>query len=241
MLTSLARLLTLVAVTATATLDPPDVGTLTMQPALWPFGDGAPLVHVGPGLFVDPRGHGHRLAFERAPDGSRRIDIGAPAVEWQPVAWYVDARFVLATVPVGLAVAALTLLAWPFEILLRARRRPGAPPAEDRAMRRARVAIRLVAALQVGLLIAVVALYVAANADITMLGDDFDPVLVVMSIGAWLATLGSLLAIWIAWRFWRRRAGTLWTRLHHTLLAVSALAMAWFFVAWHIAATSLNY
>jgi CubicO group peptidase (beta-lactamase class C family) len=218
-------------------------GTLTMQPALWPFGDGAPLLHVGPGLFVDPRGQGRRLAFERAPNGSRRLDIGVPAMEWQPVAWYVDARFVLATVPVGLAVAALTLVAWPFEILVRARRRrrSGAPPAEDRAMRSARVAIRLVAALQVGLLIAVVALYVAANADITMLGDDLDPVLVVMSIGAWLATLGSLLAIWIAWRFWRRRAGSLWTRLHQTLLAASTLAMAWFFVAWHIAATTLNY
>ncbi len=218
-------------------------GTLTMQAALRPFGDGAPLVHVGPGLFVDTRGRGSRLAFERAPDGSRRIDIGAPAMEWQPVAWYVDARFVLATVPLGLTVAALTLLAWPFEILVRAhrRRRRGAPPVEDPAVRRARVAIRLVAALQVGQLIAVVALYVAAQADITMLGDDFDPVLVVISIGAWLVALGSLLAIWIAWRFWRRRAGTLWTRLHHTLLAASALALAWFFVAWHIAATSLNY
>ena len=218
-------------------------GTLTMQPAVQPFRDGAPLVHVGPGLFVDPRGQGRRLAFERAPDGSRRIDIGAPSQEWQPVAWYVDARFVLATVSIGLAIAALTLLAWPFEILVRAlrRRRRGAPPAEDRAVRRARVAIRLVAALDVGLLIAIVALNSAAFADFTMLGDDFDPVLVVISIAAWLAALGSLLAIWIAWRFWRRRAGTLWTRLHHTLLAAATLAMAWFFVAWHIAATSLNY
>jgi hypothetical protein len=37
------------------------------------------------------------------------------------------------------------------------------------------------------------------------------------------------------------RVGGLWLRFHHTGLAVAALTMAWFFVHWHVAGTTLRF
>lgn len=46
---------------------------------------------------------------------------------------------------------------------------------------------------------------------------------------------------WIAWRFWRDRVGGIGARIHHTLLAVAMILMAWFMVTWRVAGTTLNY
>ncbi|MBY6242866.1 hypothetical protein [Methylosinus sp. Sm6] len=41
--------------------------------------------------------------------------------------------------------------------------------------------------------------------------------------------------------FWRRRVGGRWTRLHQSGLAASGLVIAYVFLVFHIAGTTLNY
>ncbi|HVY82008.1 MAG TPA: hypothetical protein VG994_13550 [Steroidobacteraceae bacterium] len=47
--------------------------------------------------------------------------------------------------------------------------------------------------------------------------------------------------MWAAIRFWRHRVGTLWTRSYHSLLAATAVILAWFWFTFRIAGTTLNY
>ena len=91
------------------------------------------------------------------------------------------------------------------------------------------------------MIIAVAALFIAAIANPTILSDALDPALVVLYACAWLSVFGNVGTLWIAWQFWRKRIGGRWTRLHHTLIAASAVTLAWFFLNWHIAGTTLNY
>ncbi|MBI3274398.1 MAG: hypothetical protein HYZ60_00205 [Methylocystis sp.] len=58
---------------------------------------------------------------------------------------------------------------------------------------------------------------------------------------AWLGVLGAIPTVWIAVQFWRKGVGGRWTRAHHSLIAASAVMVAWFFVTFHIAGTTLNY
>jgi hypothetical protein len=47
--------------------------------------------------------------------------------------------------------------------------------------------------------------------------------------------------VWAAATFWRDSVGTRWSRVHHTLIAASSVMMAWFFLTFRIAGTTLNY
>jgi hypothetical protein len=133
-------------------------------------------------------------------------------------------------------VGLLTLIAWPIAAIVRRWR--GQRWSEDASVRRSHLAARLVLILQLFVLVAVVVLFVAGTANPTILSDALDPALVVLYACAWLGGFGTL---WIAWQFWRKRIGGRWTRIHHTLIAVSAVTLAWFFLNWHIAGTTLNY
>jgi hypothetical protein len=84
-------------------------------------------------------------------------------------------------------------------------------------------------------------LFIAGTRDFTILGDALDPALLILYVLAWLSVAGSILCMWAAWQFWRERARGLWTRLHQTLLTASIVTLAWFFVVWRIAGTTLNY
>jgi len=59
--------------------------------------------------------------------------------------------------------------------------------------------------------------------------------------GAWLGIAGGFATLWIAEQFWRRRIGGWWARIHHALIRASAMTLAWFFLNWHLAGTTLNY
>jgi hypothetical protein len=58
---------------------------------------------------------------------------------------------------------------------------------------------------------------------------------------AWLGVFGAVPTLWAAIRFWRQGAGSRWSRIHHTLIAASTVMLAWFFVIFRIAGTTLNY
>jgi hypothetical protein len=47
--------------------------------------------------------------------------------------------------------------------------------------------------------------------------------------------------LWAAIRFWRDGVGSRWSRIHHALIAASSVMIAWFFLTFHIAGTTLSY
>jgi CubicO group peptidase (beta-lactamase class C family) len=202
-----------------------------------PFGTGQSFQGMGQRRFRGPGGR--EIAFEEVPGQAMQLDIGPPLLQWQRVPWYIDIRLVAPAVIASVLVGLLTLIAWPIGAIVRRRR--GQRWSADASVRRCHLAARLVLILQLLALVAVVVLFVAGTANPTILSDALDPALVVLYGCAWLGGLGGFGTLWIAWQFWRKRIGGRWTRLHHTLIAVSAVTLAWFFLSWHIAGTTLNY
>jgi drug/metabolite transporter (DMT)-like permease len=95
--------------------------------------------------------------------------------------------------------------------------------------------------LQLAVIVAVCTLFTVATLNPTILSDRLDPALVALYVFAWLGVLGGLIAPWIAWQFWRKPMSGRWASIHHILIAVSAVTLAWFFLNWNIAGTTLNY
>jgi CubicO group peptidase (beta-lactamase class C family) len=211
-------------------------GSLTLHSALWTYDKGLPLRRIGPHLYDNPRLG--EISFEERPGQSARAHWGA-VWEYERVPWWIDARFLFPAVTASVAVCVLTLLGWPIAAIWR--RRKGRSFNNNPVIRWGYLAGRLVAALQFAVVAATSILFVAGTRDFTILGDALDPALLILYALAWLSVAASIPSIWAAWLFWRQRVRGLGTRLHQTLLAASAVTLAWFFVAWRIAGTTLNY
>ncbi len=101
-------------------------------------------------------------------------------------------------------------------------------------------AVRLIALID-AVVIAAFAAFFFAGEYLTLQNDSFDPVVLILYGLAWLGVLGAVPCLWIAISFWRRNVGGWWARAHHALIATSTMVIAWFFVAFHLAGTTLNY
>ena len=75
----------------------------------------------------------------------------------------------------------------------------------------------------------------------TIYNEALDPLLLVFYALAWLGVFGAILTVWAATRFWRNGVGSRWSRVHHSLIAASSVMIAWFFLTFHIAGTTLTY
>jgi CubicO group peptidase (beta-lactamase class C family) len=209
-------------------------GNLTVSPAIWPFAALQTLKRVGRNVY---EGRGARLAFIN--EAGAESYIAAPSVRLQRVPWSLDVRWIAPAFAASAAVVFLTLLAWPFAALWRRWRKKRW--SEDRGDRRRHLAVRLVLLVDAGVIVATTMLFIAALADTTILSEALDPLMLALYALAWLGVFGAALAAWAAATFWRNGACSRWSRIHHTLIAASCVMLAWFFVTFHVAGTTLNY
>ena len=137
---------------------------------------------------------------------------------------------------IGASLAGLTLILWPFAAVVRRLRH--SPVARNRADVISFVLVRAVLGVDVLVLGALLAWLKIGPDHIT---DAANPLLITLYVFAWLGVFGALFSTWVATRFWRDTVGRLWLRIHHTGLAGASLVMAWFFVHWHVAGTTLRF
>jgi hypothetical protein len=209
-------------------------GNLTASPAIWPFAAGQTLKRVGHNVYEGP---GASLAFVN--DAGPESYIVGPALRLQRVPWTLDVRWIGPALAVSTAIAVLTLLAWPFGALWRRwrKRRWGGGNADRRKF----LAARLVLLIDAAVIVATAVLFRISLKDITIFSDALDPTLLAYYALAWLGVFGAIASVWAAATFWRDGVSSRWSRMHHTLIAVSSVMLAWFFVTFHIAGTTLNY
>jgi len=210
---------------------------ITVRAAAWPFAGGQSFQEVGELLFRGPKDS--EIAFEGVSGHVTRLNVGVPFWQGQRVPWYLDIRLVAPVVIASVLIVVLTLVAWPIAAIVRRRR--GRGWSEEASARRCHLVVRLILILQLAVIVATSVLYLVATTNFTILSDALDPALVALYACAWLGVLGSFITLWIACQFWWRRIGGLWARIHHALIAASAITLAWFFLNWHIAGTTLNY
>lgn len=209
-------------------------GNARLFAATWPFGAGGALKRVEPNLYLTPA-NAH-IAFVN--DG-RESYLAQPAIFQQRVPWSADARWIAPALVFSAAVATLTLLAWPIAALWRRWRERRW--SEDRGNRRKYLAVRLVLLVDVLVIAAAAVLFAMRFADLTIFNDALDPLLIALYALAWLGVFGAIPALWAAIQFWRNGVGSRWSRVHHSLLAASSVLLAWFFLTFHIAGTTLSY
>ena len=210
-------------------------GDLTLFAAIWPFGTGAAFKHVGGNLYEGPRSS--RIAFMH--EVGSEAYIAAPGARLQRVSWWLDVRWIAPAFAVSTVVVLLTLLAWPVAVLWRRRRkRPWSQDSGDRHKYRV---VRLILLVDAVVIIATVVLFVMSAADPSILNDALDPMLRALYALAWLGVFGAIPSLWAATMFWRNGIGSRWSRIHHSLIAASSVMIAWFFLTFRIAGTTLNY
>jgi len=200
----------------------------------WPFGDGAAMKRVGRNLYQGPSGA--RVAF--VDDAGSESYFAAPAVRLQRVPWTLDLRWIALAFIVSTAVVLLTLLAWPVAALWRRRRKRRW--SQDSGDRCYFLAARLVGLVDAAVIVAAVVLFIMGS-DFTIFNNPLDPLLLAVYALAWLGVFGVILTLWATIRFWRNGVGSLWSRVHHSLIAASSAMMAWFFLTFHLAGTTLSY
>lgn len=187
------------------------------------------MTRIGPNTFEGPRGG--LLYF----DGTKFV---TPAVEFLRVPLYEDVRFVGPVLAAAVLVLFLTLLAWPVLALWRRWRK--VQLSSEAGLQRMYATTRIAALPAVVVVIASTVIRIMST-DATIFSDALDPVLVTGYALAWLTLPSALAVAWMTAVFWQRRIGGLWTRMHQTLMAGSLAFLAWFFITFHIAGTTLNY
>jgi CubicO group peptidase (beta-lactamase class C family) len=210
-------------------------GNVRSYSAIWPFGDGRMLKRVERSLYETPEGG--RNAF--VDDSGSESYWAVPAVRLQRVPWSLDARWIVPASLVSTAVILLTLLAWPVAALWRYwRKKRWGRDSGDLGKHRA---MRLVLLVDVAAIGASAVLFIIASTDLTMLNDALDPLLIALYALAWTGVFGAILTLWAAIQFWRNAVGSRWSRVHHSLMAASTVMLAWLFLTFHIAGTTLTY
>jgi hypothetical protein len=210
-------------------------GNVRLFPATVPFLEYDMLKRVERNLY-EGRIFG-RMAF--MDDVGSESYFAAPAIRLQRVPWSLDVRWIGPAFVMSAAVALMTLLAWPVGALWRRWRKRRW--SHDSGDRRKFLAVRLVLFIDVVVIIAAAVLLSMRFIDPRILDDALDPLLVVLYSLAWLGVFGAILTVWAATLFWRKGVGSRWSRIYHSLIAASSVMIAWFFVTFHIAGTTLNY
>jgi CubicO group peptidase (beta-lactamase class C family) len=202
--------------------------------AVWPFGDGRTFRRAGGNLYEGPEGAS--VAF--VDDGASGSYFVQPAVRAQRVPWWLDLRWIAPALAASTGIALLSLIAWPVAALWRRIRKRRW--SDERRDRRRHLAVRLVLLVDAAVVAGTIALLIFSGLD-PALNDALDPWLLLLYAFAWLGVLGAIVPVRAAVLFWRNGVGSRWSRVHHTLIAASCVMLAWFFVMFRIAGTTLNY
>lgn len=209
-------------------------GHVRRLPAIWPFGEGTAWKRVERNLYEGPLGA--RVAL--VDDAGSESYLAVPGFRLQRVPWSVDLRWIAPALVASAAVVLLTLLAWPVAALWRRWRKRRW--SQERGDRRKHLAVRLVLLVDAVVIAATAVLFVKSS-DLTIFNDTLDPLLLALYALAWTGAFGAIVALWAAILFWRNGVGSRWSRVHHSLIAASCVMIAWFFVTFHIAGTTLTY
>ena len=210
-------------------------GNVRSFPAIWPFGGGRMLKRVERNLYESPEGA--RIAF--IDDVGSESYWAVPAGRMQHVPWFLDVRWIAPAFVVSTVVVLLTLPAWPIAALWRLWRKKRW--SQDSGDRRKYLVVRLVLLVDALVIVATAVLFIMSSIDPRILNDALDPLLLALYALAWLGVFGAILTVWAAALFWRKGVGSRWSRIHHSLIAASSIMIAWFFVTFRIAGTTLTY
>jgi CubicO group peptidase (beta-lactamase class C family) len=193
---------------------------------------------ISPLLFRDVDGQ-DRVAFKRDDSGRLVAVIDYPFMIGQRASWHQSAIFNLVVIGGALAVCLLTLVLWPITYFIR--RHYGRTLMLSPKLRKLRIWVRVVCAVDLIFAIAFATILSLAEKHGGLLSSRMDPWLHLLQIIGGLGVLGTAVMLWNAAESWRSPERGMWSKLGDMLIVLAALGFSWFVVAWNMLHWNLNY
>lgn len=181
-----------------------------------------------------------RIGFLRDDSGRLIMAVGNyPFMVFQKARWYEDSLLNLTLIVGALLVFLLTLLFWPIGALIR--RHYGQKLTLEPGERRLRLLVRVVCLLNLVFQVGMMAFMLSALDNIGLLSERYNWLLRLIQVPGWLGVLGTLVALYCAWRSWRTPGRWLWSKIGDSLVGLACVASAWFALFWNMLSLSLRY
>jgi CubicO group peptidase (beta-lactamase class C family) len=167
------------------------------------------------------------------------LDSSSPYMLFEPVPWYLSARWISPALLVSLVTLTFTFLSWPVIALLR--RRYGVRPVQSIAQRRAYRLSRAFAGLAVGVMICWLLFVSKLVGDFSSMNGELDWALITLQIATPLILLALLgAALFYALLSWRR-AGVRLAKAWSLVLVADAALLLWVGTAFHLIGFGYNF
>ena len=221
-----AAVLTEVIVTPTAD------GAITTSLLKSANGKPMKLREVAPLVFRDENGEDY-LAFQRDKTGRMEFLYSPyPLFIFQRVGLGQDRKVLLPVVVVSLILMALTLLLWPVAALVRKHYKR--PLDLTPQQRRTRLAVKLVIALDILFVVAIVGIVFYGLSNITAFNAGLDKWIYLAQVIGVVGALGTVVVLYDAISSWLSKSRTIWYKLNATILALACFGLLWFVVVGHL-------
>jgi hypothetical protein len=219
-------LLRTVAVLSEIIVTPTADGAITTSLLKSANGKPMKLREVAPLVFRDENGEDY-LAFQRDRTGRMELMYSPyPLFIFQRVGVWEDRKLLLPVVVVSLILMALTLLLWPVAALVRRHyRRPLELTPQQRRMR---LAVKIVLALNILFVAAIVGIVVYALSNIAAFNSGLDKWIYLAQLIGVLGAVGTVVVLYDAIKSWLGQGRSIWSKLHATILALACLGLLWF-------------
>ncbi|MEK6303314.1 MAG: serine hydrolase domain-containing protein [Acidobacteriota bacterium] len=193
---------------------------------------------VAPMTFLEESGQ-DKLVFKPDQNGLMQLILPYPFFVGQRVGLFENNTVLLPVTGISLLIMLLTLLLWPVAWFVR--RHYGHKLTLTPIERRLRIAVRLVFALDLVFMVALIALVVYGQTHLEVFSDRGNTWFhLIQTIGV-LGTIGILVVLYSAVQSWRNREKRIWGKLQATLFVLVCLGFLWFAFAGNLLHFSSSY
>src|SRR3989475_228308 len=193
---------------------------------------------IGPLMFRDVNGQ-DRIGFKRDSSGNPIAVIDYPFMVFQKAHWYENSAFHLPLIIGSLVILLLAVLLWPIAALIRWHYGQKLNLAPEQ--RHLRLLVRIVSLLDLLFFAGFAIFFTLAFKDIGLLSPRYNIWLRLIQLIGGVRVLGTVVAIWNAFRSWRQSDRWLWSRIGDTLIGMAAIGVVWFVFTWNMLHWSLRY
>ena len=193
---------------------------------------------VAPMTFLETNGR-DKLIFKPDQDGRMQMILPYPFFVGQRVGLFENNKILLPVIAISLLIMLLTLVLWPVTWLVR--RRYGHKLELTPIERRLRLGVRIVFALVLLFMAAMIGLIVYASTHIEFFSDRGNTWFHLAQVIGVLGAIGTLVVLYNAIQSWRHRERRIWGKLQATLFVLACLGFLWFAFAGNLLRFSSSY
>ncbi len=207
------------------TVSPAEGGTIEIAQLTGTNGKPKRWREVAPMTFLEESGQ-DKLVFKPDSGGRMQMILPYPFFVGQRVGLFENNKILLPVIGISLLIMLLTLLLWPVAWFVR--RHYGHKLEQTRGQRRLRLGVRLVFAVDLVFIVAMIGLVAYGMTHLEVFSDRgnfwFHLIQIVGVVGA----IGTLVVLFNAVQSWRNREKRIWGKLQATLFLLACLGFLWF-------------